>query len=238
MGICEYELCVDEPGCYVAHTYWGQYPRGESWNLNGNYCNGAKFPYGYTAYPYITWPDEYMYYYEYEDAYQYIALGADVDRSCQTCCEHHYYEYYFMYDSESEPIAPYPNLVEYYLGEEPTEDEEWVSVIDGECTDNLCFEDVDGDGCWWYDDFIDDYCNEYGLCEEVYEEYEGADEEDDVVCTDGVCTWTVTVEDLCKWGEDEETMCNTIQCNGLPFQRTIIALAEDNCCSCIEFEPF
>ena len=165
-----------------------------------------------------------MYYYEYEDAYQYIALGDDVDRSCQTCCEHHYYEYYFMYDSESEPIAPYPNLVEYYLGEEPTEDEEWVSLIDGECTDNICFEDVSGDDCTWYDDFIEEWCQNYesGICEEVYEEYSGADEEDDVVCTDGICTWSIPVDDICNWGEGRSML-----------HRSRIGLASDNCCACI-----
>ena len=220
---CEYELCVDEPGCYIAHTYWGEYPRGESWSLNGEYCNGAKFPYGYTPYPYISWPDEYMYYYEYENSYQYIALGDDVDRSCQTCCEPHYYEYYFVYDSESEYIGGRPNLVEYYLEETLTEDEdsEWVSVIDGECTDNLCFEDVSGDDCEWYDDFLNAWCDwESGLCEEVYEGEEASD--DDVVCADGECTWYTSVEDICNWGEGRSMI-----------HRYKIGLASDNCCACI-----
>ena len=151
-----------------------------------------------------------------------------------------------MYDSESEFIGFFPNLVDYYLEEELVEDEdvEWVSVIDGECTDNLCFEDVSGDDCDWYDNFINDWCDEYGLCQEVYEVEEEEEEEDetlrgdDVVCSGGFCTWTITVEDICKWGEDEETPCNFVQCNGLPLQRTKIGLAKDNCCACIEFEPF
>ena len=52
------------------------------------------------------------------------------------------------------------------------------------------------------------------------ESEEGLD--DDVVCTDGVCTWSISVEDICNWGEGRAIS-----------HRYKIGLASDNCCACI-----